>query len=170
MKKFLIIVISTIIVLLIGCKESIDEVFVVPEGYRSWKKPVKENLTYPVPGHGDGIRIIYANDIAYNVLKVKDENGFLRYDFPDGSVIVKEIFKTGGDVTRDTPMFTIMVKDRLNSANQYGWLYYVKKPEGTMTLVKGKMCIGCHAAANDSHPYFDKNENEQFRDYIFAPF
>jgi hypothetical protein len=32
------------------------------------------------------------------------------------------------------------------------------------------MCLGCHEAANEEHPYFDKNKGDAFRDYLFSPF
>jgi hypothetical protein len=31
------------------------------------------------------------------------------------------------------------------------------------------MCHGCHEAANEEHPYFDKNKTGLVRDYLFCP-
>ena len=68
------------------------------------------------------------------------------------------------------PILTIMVKDSENKDAKDGWLYYMIPPGKDAKMIKGKMCHGCHEAANEEHPYFDKNKNSIFRDYLFAPF
>jgi len=44
----------------------------------------------------------------------------------------------------------------------------MKKPGEEWMEVKGRMCVGCHEAANEKHPYFDGNKKEMFRDYLFT--
>jgi hypothetical protein len=63
-----------------------------------------------------------------------------------------------------------MYKNGAHQEAQGGWLYYLYKPGGKMVRIKGRMCVECHVAANEPHPYFDRNAAGIFRDYLFAPF
>jgi hypothetical protein len=169
MKKILII--TGIVFSIFSCKTEVDDTeFKLDKNYRNWKKPVSEVLTNTVPGHGDRARVIYANDKAYQVTKEKMQDGRLRYDYPDGTVIIKEIYASVDDVNKASPQLTIMVKRRTSEKAANGWLYYVQPPNGEVMLVGNKLCTGCHDAANEPHPYFDKNASENFRDYIFTLF
>ncbi|MFW6366674.1 MAG: cytochrome P460 family protein [Spirochaetota bacterium] len=170
MKRLYILVII-FAVYLVGCRqEKPGYTFTLPENYRDWRKPVEEVLTYTVPAHGNGARIIYANDTAFDVSKKKMEDGRLRYDYPDTSMIIKEKYESEADIERADPVLTIMVKYREDPRAVNGWLYYMKNPGEKTVFVESKMCSGCHDAANEEHPYFDKNESENFRDYVFATF
>ena len=156
---------------LFSCPNEIRHVYNVPKDYRLWKKPVKEILDYPVPGHGASFRVIYANELSFKASLIKDANGNEYVVLPDGAVIIKEVYKEKKDINWTEPVLTIMVKDKNNKDAQSGWLYFVRKPgEKQAALIKGRMCIGCHEAANDKHIYFDNNEKGIFRDYLFVNF
>jgi hypothetical protein len=86
----------------------------------------------------------------------------------EGSVIVKEIYKKREDVNKAEPVLTIMVKDSKSKDSIDGWKYYMVEPEMKPSLVSGRMCVGCHEAANEQHPYFDRNKEGIFRDYLFV--
>lgn len=146
-----------------------------PADYRSWKKPVEKVLDYPVPGHGAGARIIYANSISFDPV-IRRENGRIAgVEMKDGTMVVKEVYASGKDAlgkgaAKAYTVIDIMYKDSGHPEAQGGWLYYIYRPGGRMVRVKGRMCVECHVAANESHPYFDKNAAGIFRDYLFAPF
>jgi len=161
---------AIVIMLIFSCSKSKNDSFAVPEDYRTWSKPVKKILDYPISGHEKTYRIIYGNDIAFTAEITMDNSGNKRIIMPHGSVIIKEIYKRKGDVNRKEPVLTIMVKDEKNIMSADGWLYYMKKPGKDVAHIKSKMCIGCHEAANDRHPYFDENKKRIFRDYLFAKF
>jgi len=38
------------------------------------------------------------------------------------------------------------------------------------TVITEEFCITCHGNANESHPYGDKNPNNEYRDYLFFPY
>jgi len=137
--------------------------------YRQWQKPHEGVLDYPVPGHGAGQRIIYGNDLAFAPGK-KITGGRVVYTYPDHAVIVKEVYKPGEDVNSAIPALTIMVKDSKNRDARDGWIYFMRPPGGEFMRMDGKMCTGCHSAANEASPYFDRNPGEDFRDFVFAPF
>lgn len=156
--------------LLTSCGKGSDPgKYTVPD-YRKWKKPVPGVLDNPVPGHGATFRIIYANEKAFSMKMATGEGGVREMRMSDGSVIVKEVYDKRADIGKKTPTLTIMVKDSKSPDALDGWIYYVKKPEKETVVVKGRMCIGCHVAANEAHPYFDGNREELFRDYLFVPF
>jgi hypothetical protein len=151
-----------------GCKNSKSDIYTVPD-YKDWKKPVPEVLNYPVPAHGTENRVIYGNDLAFKVGYTLN-NGRKIYRFPDGAVIIKENFAPEDTELKGKPDLTIMVKDSAGEGALDGWHYYMKHGDEPAMPVRNKMCIDCHSAANESFPYFDKNPDEDFRDYIFAPF
>jgi hypothetical protein len=62
-----------------------------------------------------------------------------------------------------------MIKDRSSSNALEGWLFYVKNPGNPqLILITNRTCVGCHEAANEAHPYFDKNPQGILRDYVFV--
>jgi hypothetical protein len=161
---------ACLVVLLLACSDKNNKAFKVPSDYRAWKKPVAKILDYPVPGHGPTFRVIYANRTAFSAKVTKDASGTDTVSMPDGSVLIKEIYKTRKDVNRKEPKLTIMVKDAKNKLALNGWLYYNKEAGKPIMLIEGRMCVGCHEAANEPHPYFDKNTRGIFRDYLFAQY
>ncbi|OHD67378.1 MAG: hypothetical protein A2W19_00235 [Spirochaetes bacterium RBG_16_49_21] len=159
-----------IVTLFLSCSTREEGGFTVPPDYRSWGKPVKKLLDYPVPGHGPTFRVIYANKTAFTASVAKNQTGTARITMPDGSIIIKEIYKKKGDVNKKEPELTIMVKNLKSKLSLHGWFYYVKHPGKPITRIDGRLCIGCHEAANEPHPYFDKNAKGIFRDYLFTSY
>ena len=165
MRLLIILFSGFIFFCLFGCTNSEDS-FNVPE-YKGWWKPVNRVLDTPVPGHGATYRIIYANDAAFDSKIIKDDSGRKRVLMNDGSVVIKEVYKKRSDINRLEPELTIMVKDSKSRGSLDGWKYYVVEPGKKPLLMSGRMCVGCHEAANEQHPYFDKNRDAMFRDYLF---
>ncbi|MFW5863019.1 MAG: cytochrome P460 family protein [Spirochaetota bacterium] len=155
--------------LMLHCGKKTADTFTLPENYRQWKNPVDRVITYPVPGHGEGARLIFANDKSFDP-RIKEGNLYDSIIMQDGSVIIKESYQSKADIGKSDPLVYVMVKDTSVKDAQDGWLYYMKKPNGILQRFKGKMCHECHAAANESHPYFDGNPKANFRDYLFVPF
>lgn len=140
--------------------------FTVP-AYKSWKKPVDKIVDTPIPGHGESFRVIYANDIAFSSNIVKEGN-VQKVRMNEGSIVVKEVFEKREDVEYKIPGLFIMVKDSRSPDAINGWVYYMKKPGKDAVEITWRMCVGCHEAANEKHPYFDGNKNDMFRDYLFT--
>lgn len=149
-----------------GCSRNAGKSFELSRYYRLWPKPVPV-LNYQVPGHGI-VRIIYANETSYKAEIIKDKNGNDRIIMQEGTIIVNESYDSIRDINDKIPDIAIMVKDSSDNKSQNGWVYYLKKGRETKRIY-GRMCIGCHEAANEKHPYFDRNEKEIFRDYVFVP-
>jgi hypothetical protein len=164
MKKLILLYII-LISFLISCKDKTEH-FTIPD-YKGWKRPYDQVLDAQIPGHGATFRLIYANEIAFNSKIVKESSGS-RVSMDDGSMIVKEVYDKREDIGSKTPALYIMVKESKDPDADNGWVYYVKKPGQDTVEVKGRMCAGCHVAANEKHPYFDGNKSEMFRDYLFA--
>jgi hypothetical protein len=170
MKKIIIIPFLFILVSIVSCsKGSNSDAITIPD-YKKWKKPVDKILDYPVPGHGPGFRIIYANDITFTATESTDSRGRKKIVFPEGSYIVKESYKSKKDIGKKEPVVFAMIKNSKSTQSVSGWIYYLKKPGESPAVIKTKMCNGCHEAANEKHPYFDGNPDDSFRDYIFVPY
>lgn len=148
-----------------GCKG--EKEFTLPD-YKNWKKPVTQVLDRPVPGHGATFRVIYANDTAFTSKIITDASGRKAVRMNDGSVIIKEVYKKREEIGYNVPEIVVMVKESADPEALNGWKYYMKKPGEKPVEVKSRMCIGCHEAANEKHPYFDENKEDMFRDYLFT--
>jgi len=164
--KSIIPLIILIISMTLFCKKEEEEHFDVPD-YKKWNHPVDRVLDTPIPGHGASFRIIYANDIAFKSKIIKTA-GVPRVSMNDGSIIVKEVYDKREDIGVRTPGLFIMIKASKDPDAINGWTYYSKKPGQEAVEVKWRMCVGCHEAANEQHPYFDGNKKEIFRDYLFT--
>ena len=107
------------------------------------------------------------NDVGFTV-KPTNDNGKLRWDFPQGTVIVKEVYQIPKPAAGELPIqLTIMVKAPKDPHSQGGWLWITRDlPDGKEAVFMGNFCITCHANANEKHPYGDGNPNEEFRDYV----
>ena len=136
--------------------------------YPSWRRTTDLVLDYPIPGHQDRLRIPRMNDIGFTV-KPTTVAGKRRWDFPEGSVIVKEVYRTPTPARGEPPIqLTIMVKAPKHPDAQGGWLWITRNlPDGKEAVFMGNFCITCHANANEKHPYGDGNPNEEFRDYVY---
>lgn len=154
----------------VSCKEKAEPIESYISGYKDWKRATKVELDYPVPGHGDTYRIVYANDISFKPDMKKTEGQGIAVIMQNGSVIVKEVYKSKNDAGKKEPALTYMVKDKDYPGSINGWVYVLKKPGENSKIITGRMCVGCHEAANERHPYFDGNKNNSFRDYLFIPF
>ncbi|MBN1523630.1 MAG: cytochrome P460 family protein [Spirochaetales bacterium] len=143
----------------------------VPDEYRSWKKTVDKILDYPIAGHGQSFRIIYINSIGEKVTPL-EKDGRMTYDYPDGTIIVKEVYPSQEDLDKNVPgMLTCMVKDSQSPQAINGWLWIVKTPgDPAENVFTSKFCLECHLDANESHSLGAGNINEEFRDYVFFPY
>jgi hypothetical protein len=160
------LVLASILASLSGCAKA-AETYAPPE-YVAWRRTTDVVLNYPIPGHMDRFRIPRMNDIGFSA-KPKLIGGKRSWDFPEDTVIVKEVYASAKPGPGDKPIqLTIMVKDPTEKGAQGGWLWYTKDlPDGKETRFTGNYCITCHANANEQHPYGDGNPDEEFRDYVY---
>lgn len=140
----------------------------IPSDYTSWKLSTEKKLDYPIPGHENRFRIPYINAIGLDFTS-KLINGKNRIEFPEGTIIAKDIYANNPPLANEKPVFaTIMLKASGDSEAMGGWLW-IMRDSATQeeTIVKNRFCLNCHANANEAHPYADGNVNEEFRDYVF---
>lgn len=168
MKQFFILMIVPL--LFFACEQKKHrEINPIPVDYQSWHQPLDKPIDYDVVGHGNSRRIVYANKVALQAAYVEDKYGQKLLRFPNGSIIIKEVFKRKKGGYEAYPQVVSMVKDTTNPKARDGWLYYVRNPNNPGIIqIESRFCSGCHEAANESHPYFDLNPSSQFRDYIFV--
>ena len=152
---------------LVGCTPGKPTIYATPD-YHSWKRTTDVVLDYPIPGHQNRFRIPRMNDVGFTAKPTMD-NGKRRWDFPAGTVIVKEVYQTTKPAPGEQPIqLTIMVKAPKDPHSQGGWLWITRDlPDGKEAVFMGNFCITCHANANEKHPYGDGNPKEEFRDYIY---
>jgi len=153
--------------LLAGCGAVKAPVYATPD-YHSWKRTTDIVLDYPIPGHQDRFRIPRMNDVGFTV-RPSMENGKPRWNFPEGTIIVKEVYQTTKPAAGEQPIqLTIMVKAPRDPHSQGGWLWITRDlPNGKEAVFMGNFCITCHANANEKQPYGDGNPTEEFRDYVY---
>lgn len=151
--------------------EGIEETPLIPESYEGWTRLNDTPLNYTIPGHLGHYRIIYINDVGKRVTVV-EEKGRRYADYPDGTIIVKEIYPNLEYSEGDKPTrLTVMVKERNHEDQRGGWIW-IGKNLSTMeeTVITDEFCVTCHGNANKSHPYGDKNPDSDFRDFVFFPY
>lgn len=153
--------------MLMGCAAEKQPVYATPD-YHSWKRTTDVVLNYPIPGHQDRFRIPRMNDVGFTV-KPTIDNGKRLWNFPVGTIIVKEVYQNPKPAPGEQPIqLTIMVKTPKNPHSQGGWLWITRDlPNGKEAVFMGNFCITCHANANEKHPYGDGNPKEEFRDYVY---
>ncbi len=153
-------------ILALSCAKA-AEIYVPPD-YVKWRRTTDAVLNYPIPGHMDRFRIPRMNDIGFSA-KPKLVGGKSSWDFPEDTVIVKEVYASANPAPGDKPIqLTIMVKDPKEEGAMGGWLWYTRDmPDGKETRFTGNYCVTCHSNANEQHPYGDGNPREEFRDYVF---
>lgn len=140
----------------------------VPVDYAGWDSTVLAPLTMMIPGHTGPLRKIYINDVGKKV-KIATEDGSKRYDYPEGTIIVKEVFPDAAG--EQTPSLTVMIKDPSHPQAWGGWVWIFKNSEtGDERIFSDEFCFVCHQNANEQHPYGDKNIEEEFRDYVYFPY
>lgn len=153
----------------VSCSKGIPKTL-VPADYSGWGTTTTTELNYPIPGHENNYRKIFINDTGFTV-DVRDSGGKILYDYPDGTVIIKEIYQGMSITPGSKPMvLTVMIKDRENPKARGGWLWIVKNlASGDENIISQEFCITCHTNANEPHPYGDGNKDSIFRDYAFFP-
>jgi hypothetical protein len=159
------------VVMSAGCREK-QGGQLVDFDYSSWKKTTDVALNYFIPGHEGHYRIPYINKTGENLEVSVDERGKKSYNYPEGTVIIKEIYPTLQLRENDKPMMlAVMIKNKDHEHAQGGWVWIVKQLDtGKEVIFKSDMCVYCHDGANGRHPYGDKNPDEEFRDYVFFPY
>ncbi|MBL8965748.1 MAG: cytochrome P460 family protein [Spirochaetaceae bacterium] len=144
----------------------------IPSGYPQWERTTEVKLDYPIPGHEDRFRVIRINPTgaAYAPPAAETKR---RWDYPAGTVVVKEIFASSSPGEGEPPVaVTAMIKAPADSRSVGGWLWIMKdlsKPLPNERVFSDRFCVACHANANERHPYGDGNPTEEFRDYLFFP-
>jgi len=143
----------------------------IPPDYTSWNRADSDAmpLNYAIPGHGEKLRKIYVNSIAWTARQQDPTAKAFRY--PDGSMIIKEVYAAPSPAAGEKPSsLTIMVKQSNDPRSRGGWLWLVHSPvAGTQNVLESEFCLTCHANANEQHPYGDMNPEAIFRDYVFFP-
>lgn len=175
-RKCLSVIFPVILLLLViaNCKKQQVEdkiALPLPEEYRTWNMTTETVLNYPVPGHRDNCRMIYINTIGESP-KISEQNGRVHHEYPEGAMIVKEVYKGLDPPEEHEEPFelTVMLKAPRHPKAQQGWLWIMKDVEsGNVSIVERKICIECHANANETHPYGDRNPDSEFRDFVFFP-
>ena len=152
--------------LLSGCAEE-PQVPLVPTDYLSWSSTVDEVLEYQIPGHTQALRKIYINRIGTSVVPEVIE-GRVSYDYPEGTVLLKENFTNADDAKPNN--ITVMIKDAKNPDGRGGWVWVNKNvATGNEHVFSNEFCFSCHQNANERHPYGDLNSKREFRDYVYYP-
>jgi hypothetical protein len=118
------------------------------DGYQQWQRQV--TVLGNAPGHSNSYRIIYVNDIAAGAAD-------LTGGYPDGSVIVKEIFDlVDGNRPGDLRYLGIMRREGAFAGalqDEGGWLYTDQR-DGVETYYA--FCWArCHVAAPYNGAWYD---------------
>jgi len=155
----------------VSCERRAEPDALVPDNYTSWDGTADTTLDYPIPGHADTFRRIYINDTGQNV-QVEQVGNRKVYRYPEGTVIVKEIYESQPASAEDSPTrLTAMVKDPDHEAASGGWVWVMKDPKtGNEDIQRTAFCLSCHNNANEPHPYGDRNAGGEFRDFVFFPY
>ncbi len=157
-------------ILLLSCRKE-ETTSYVPEGYRGWKQTTNVVLDYPIPGHENHWRRIYINSTGEGVTsETREGRGYDAY--PEGTIIVKEIYPGQEPKENDTPVgLAVMIKDTDNYLARGGWVWVDHDvATGKEKVIDYEFCFDCHANANEGHPYGDKNPDNEYRDYVFFPY
>jgi hypothetical protein len=153
--------------LLSACARGPERVYATPD-YAEWARTTSVVLDYPIPGHENRLRIPRMNAIGFTAVP-KRLSGRLVWSFPEGTVIVKEVYASAKPAPGEAPIqLTIMAKAGADTRAQGGWLWITKAlPGGQEAVFTGNFCGTCHENANEKHPYGDGNPGEDFRDYVY---
>ena len=171
MKKIILItVIFSLFLFLSGCKKEETARLIVPDNYSNWAITA-DNLNYPIPGHEKHFRRVFINPVGEKVTTEK-KNGRLFYNYPKGTIIIKEIYPSLKPKPETKPIsLSVMIKDPDNPKSRDGWIWIVKDlKKNTEKIIDYEFCYDCHTNANEPHPYGDGNPNGDFRDDVFFPY
>lgn len=149
--------------LAIGCTEPLP--LLDETDYTTWEQTTDQILDFAVPGHGSGLRKIYADSLVFG--QSLEADGDIHY--PSGSIFVKEVYPTASPTAEDQPaMLLAMVKAPEDPRSRGGWIWLSRDPEnGSETIFEDEFCVTCHTNANEPHPYGTRNPEGAFRDYVF---
>lgn len=170
LKRGLFVLVAFSFILLSGCQKKDKQVKLVPKNYKNWAMTAT-NLNYPIPGHENHYRQIFINKKGEEV-KLEKKNGRLYYNYPKGTIIIKEIYPTLNPAKDAKPIsLSVMIKDPENPLSRDGWVWVVKTVKtGEEKIIDYEFCFDCHANANEPHQYSDGNPDNDFRDYVFFPY
>jgi hypothetical protein len=161
-----------VLTLLFSCRGA-DKVPTLPSPseYTRWARPIPGILHHPIPGHENNRRRIFINAPGTQV-KVERRENRVYWEYPEGTIIVKEIIAGLQGKDSDSPFqLTVMIKAPEDPRSRGGWLWVAKAVDsGEQTVVDWEFCVDCHANANEPHPYGDRNKDSEFRDYVYYPY
>jgi Cytochrome P460 len=142
-----------LLALLVGCGSAID-----PEAdgltpiadYQSWQ--LAATIATPQAGHGDTVRLIYANPIA------RDYSHSGRY--PIGAVLVKEVYDRNQDGTPGALLYLAIMRKvgddaELDAPVDEGWVYSTASSVTGSESSSGACYATCHRQANHDGVWFD---------------
>ncbi len=154
-----------------GCSRS-TKPLVAETDYSDWQRTHEQELDYPVPGHENHYRIIRINPIGEKPEITFGEGEETRYQYPKGTVVVKEVYSSLTPNPGDDPiLYTIMKKAPDHPEARDGWVYLTKSPaDGEETVVQQDFCFRCHREAHHPHPYGWGNPRGHWTDYLFFPY
>ena len=167
--KIAVLVLAVLIVFVSCAKEEVTDF--IPAEYRDWARTVDGVLDFPIPGHESNYRKIFINDIGQKVT-VEDREGRKYWEYPVGTIIVKEIYAGLEPQEGDKPIqLTVMIKKPDHTQSRGGWVWILRHlPDGDEQVIDYEFCFDCHTNANEKHLYGDKNAQQGYRDYVFYPF
>ena len=170
MKKLIFFSLLLFTLFFFSCKKTDTAASLVPDNYQGWTV-IADNLNYPIPGHENHSRKILINPIGEGVSTEK-KNGRVFYDYPRGTIILKEIYPSLKPEKGAKPVsLTVMLKDPDNPKNREGWVWIVKDlKKNSEKIIDYEFCFDCHNNANEQHPYGDGNPEGDFRDYVYFPY
>ncbi len=154
----LILLTGTFFVYAAGETDMSDSSIDIIKDYKLWDKINEDIITGDTTGFmgmahrgPDGFRNIYINAKGTQVAFGEKE-----YPFPEGTIVVKEVFANNDGAQGDLMSLTIMIKRAEGYDPGHGdWEYIMTNPAFEVQA-QGivEMCIGCHDSADD-------------KDYIF---
>jgi len=162
------LLVSIVALAFVSCAAKEEAKTYLPSDYTAWRRTTDVVLDYPIPGHEDHFRVIKMNETGFGI-EPRAEDGRRRWEFPEGTIIVKEIFEGSKPVPAESPvMLTAMVKAPADPRARGGWLWITKDLAANKeSVITGSFCVNCHGNANEAHPYGSKNVDEEFSDYVF---
>lgn len=160
MKNIKYIVFSIVAMYFVSCKEE-ESNEVTLSDTTLYKEAIENSgFTYfqsgflkstKTSGHGANnyVKTRY-NNLVKNLLNEdgKPSEGTV---FPDGSIIVKEIYS---DTTKAPDVLAVMKKDSKNSGNDSKWHWAEYEPDGKVYYAlknNGSGCISCHSVNSDDY-------------------
>ncbi len=117
-------------------------------GYRYFKNSIDTLVSDAESDHGSFVRIRF-NSIAVAALN-SDLSNLNSSKFPDGSIVVKEIYDVSGEnIVYYAAMFKSSVDK--NSSGSWLWAEYRADGETFYSATKGGVaCTGCHSASGNA--------------------